>query len=67
MRAKETRVTLEARGSGARRDFELAHAERILRLPRGGGWMLPGDSGFTFDTRHGIRRSADKDGDQGGT
>lgn len=46
MNAKTTTVTLVA--NGVTRDFELSHAERILKMPRNGGWKLPKDSKFEF-------------------
>ena len=46
MNAKTTRVTLVA--NGERRDFEIQHAERILRMTRNGGWKLTEDSKYEF-------------------
>jgi hypothetical protein len=42
--------------------FSVEHAERILRMPNNGGWGLPIDSEYQFDTENGITRST-----QGGT
>lgn len=46
MNAKTTSVTLVA--NGVSRDFEFEHAERLLRMPRNGGWKLPEDSKYEF-------------------
>lgn len=46
MDAKTTNVTLVA--NSVTRDFEFSHAERLLRMPRNGGWRLPKDSEFEF-------------------
>ena len=62
MNAKTTKVTLEA--SGVTREFELSHAERILRMPHNGGWRLPGNSKFEF-VNNGLQRRKDKKGDNG--
>ena len=31
------------------RDFEVSHAERILRMKDNGGWKLPYDSQYKFE------------------
>lgn len=43
-------------------DFEISHAERILRMPNNGGWRLPEDSNYQLD-EHGIniRRNKEED------
>lgn len=46
MNAKTTAVTLVA--NGVTEEFEFSHAERILRMPRNGGWHLPDDSKYEF-------------------
>lgn len=46
MNAKTTSVTLVA--NGVSRDFNFEHAERLLRMPRNGGWKLPEDSKYEF-------------------
>ena len=45
--AKVTKVALATVNEGAVREFEIDHAERILRMPRS-GWKLPEDSNFEF-------------------
>lgn len=46
-------VTLET-ASGTQREFEINHAERILRSPENGGWKLPDNSPYQFDYYNGI-------------
>jgi hypothetical protein len=62
MNAKTTTVTLVA--NGVTQQFELAHAERILRMRNNGGWALPKDSKFEF-VDNGIRRRTDTKEDRG--
>lgn len=57
MGAKTTTVTLEV--NGVTREFEFSHAERLLRMPRNGGWHLPENSKFEF-VDYGLRRRQDK-------
>lgn len=62
MNAKTTTVTLVA--NGVTREFEISHAERILRMPRNGGWHLPEKSKFEF-VNNGLRRCGNKKEDCG--
>lgn len=62
MSAKVTKVALECLPWGTTQSFEIAHAERILRMQNNGGWKLPGDSPFEF-VDNGIRRKPNKAGD----
>lgn len=62
MNAKTTTVTLVA--NGVTREFEISHAERILRMRNNGGWTLPRESKFEF-VNNGLRRCEDKKGDCG--
>ena len=48
-------VLLET-ASGTKREFEINHAERILRAPENGGWKLPENSTYQFDYYNGITR-----------
>lgn len=50
-----SKVVLET-ADGAQQEFEINHAERILRHPDNGGWKLPDDSPFEFDFYDGIRK-----------
>lgn len=45
--------------TGASQEFELNHAERILRHP-GSGWKLPEDSPYQFDYYDGITKGTNK-------
>ena len=58
MHAKTTAVTLVA--NGVTEEFEFSHAERILRMPRNGGWHLPDDSKYEF-VNNGLQRRGDKE------
>lgn len=62
MNAKTTTVTLVA--NGVTREFEFSHAERLLRMPRNGGWHLPEKSKFEL-VDYGLRRRKDKKSDSG--
>ena len=62
MNAKTTTVTLVA--NGVTREFEISHAERLLRMPNNGGWHLPENSKFEF-VNNGLRRRQDKKEDSG--
>lgn len=62
MAAKTTTVTLVA--NDVTRDFELSHAERLLRMPNNGGWHLPENSNFEF-VDYALRCRKDKKGNKG--
>lgn len=62
MNAKTTTVTLVA--NGVTREFEISHAERLLRMPNNGGWKLPDNSNFEF-VDYALRRRKDKKGNSG--
>lgn len=51
-------VVLET-ADGTRQEFELNHAERILRHPES-GWNLPIDSPYQFDYYDGITKRTGK-------
>lgn len=42
--------------SGTKKEFEINHAERILRAPENGGWKLPENSPYQFDYYNGITK-----------
>lgn len=46
------------------REFEISHAERLLRMPNNGGWHLPENSKFEF-VNNGLQRRQDKKGNSG--
>ena len=62
MNAKTTFVTLVA--NGVERDFDFDHAERLLRMPRNGGWKLPENSKFEF-VNDALRSKRNKKEDSG--
>ncbi len=62
MNAKTTTVTLMA--NNVTREFEISHAERLLRMPNNGGWHLPENSKFEF-VNNGLQRRQDKRKDCG--
>ena len=62
--AKKTMVLLEVPEHGIRQDFTFEHAERLLRMPRNGGWALPKDSKFEL-TENGLKYRTDKKRDKG--
>ena len=45
-------VTLQV--GETKQDFEINHAERILRMPNNGGWELPIDSNYIMDKTNGL-------------
>ena len=45
--AKVTKVTLATVSEGAKREFDIDHAERILAMLRS-GWVLPKDSEYEY-------------------
>lgn len=57
MNAKATNVTLVA--NNVTRDFEISHAERLLRMPNNGGWKLPKGSKYEF-VNYALRCRTDK-------
>lgn len=46
-------------------EYEINHAERLLRMPNNGGWRLPDDSEYKFDNDNGIGRKRNKKTDNG--
>lgn len=64
MAAKVTLVALECPTLNATVDYEISHAERLLRMQNNGGWQLPEKSTFEF-VDNGIRRKGNKKADNG--
>ena len=62
MNAKTTTVTLQV--GDVTRDFEFAHAERLLRMKNNGGWKLPESSTFEF-VGNALRYKPDTKSNQG--
>ena len=48
MTAKVTKVVLECPTLNTTEEFEINHAERLLRMPNNGGWQLPEKTPFEF-------------------
>lgn len=63
--AKFTNVVLENSKTGTTQEFEINHAERLLRMPNNGGWVLPANSQYTFNVKNGIGFKHDKKEDTG--
>lgn len=60
--AKKTSVTLACKAAGVEeREFEITHAENLLRMPNNGGWYIPAESQFEF--RNGTINRKNKKGD----
>lgn len=49
---RTNRVVLQAGDN--KQEFEINHAERILRMPDNGGWKLPEDSNYQMDEVNGL-------------
>lgn len=64
MKAKATKVALYSPTLQTEREFEISHAERILRMSNS-GWELSNNSKFEF-VGNGIRRKADKESNKRG-
>lgn len=60
MGAKTTKVLLVVPAENMQHEFEITHAERLLRMGNNGGWQLPEDSQFEFTVENGIRRKPNK-------
>mgnify|MGYP003589109374 CR=1 FL=1 len=65
MAAKVTKVKLVCPPHGLTDEFEITHAERLLRMPNNGGWRLPENSDFKFDKDNGIGYKRNKKADNG--
>ena len=55
MAAKTTRITLITK-DGRKQDFEVTHAERLLKL-RNSAWTLPENSEYRFENGSIIRHT----------
>lgn len=49
MNAKTTKVALQCDALGVTQDFEITHAERLLKMQNNGGWVLPKNSDYIFE------------------
>lgn len=61
--AKVTNVMLMVPEHGIQHDFTLEHAERLLRMPNNGGWVLPENSKFEL-TKDGLKYRTNTEGDK---
>lgn len=57
--AKVTMVTLATVSEGTKKEFEIDHAERILRMQKS-GWQLPKESEFEYKDGTISRRNKEK-------
>lgn len=65
MAAKVQKVALINDTLNVTEQFEITHAERLLRMPNNGGWRLPENSDFKFDKDDGIGYKRNKKADNG--
>lgn len=65
--SKTTTVLLKCETLKTTREFEIAHAERLLRMQKNGGWQLPENSKFEFSKENGLRYKRNKKADNGAT
>lgn len=59
MQERIKKVVLEA--GEVRREFEITHAERLLRMPNNGGWHFPQDSDFEMTEQNGVELRRNKE------
>jgi hypothetical protein len=59
MQERIKKVVLEA--GEVRREFEITHAERLLRMPNNGGWHFPQDSDFEITEQNGVELRRNKE------
>ena len=65
MAAKVQKVALINDTLNVTEQFEITHAERLLRMLNNGGWRLPENSDFKFDKDNGIGYKLNKKADNG--
>lgn len=53
-------TTVELQAGDNKREFEINHAERILRMPNNGGWHLSKGSAYKFTKADGITNKRNK-------
>ena len=58
--AKAIKVALVNDTLNVTKQFEITHAERLLRMPNNGGWRLPENSHFKFTNDNGIEYKRNK-------
>lgn len=52
--------TVELQAGDNKQEFEINHAERILRMPNNGGWQLAKGSAYQFTKADGITSRKNK-------
>lgn len=59
---KEKTVVLTVPRYIMKQEFSIPHAERLLDMgPKlNGGWVLPSDSDYIYDSENGLRLKTDK-------
>lgn len=67
LKSKSTKVLLECKALNTTREFEVTHAERLLKMQNNGGWQLPENTNFEFDKENGLRYKRNKKADSGTT
>lgn len=67
MKAKTTSVTLRCDSLNIEKEFEITHAEKLLRMQNNGGWYLPANSNLKFDQKNGFINRSNKKGNNGTT
>ncbi len=65
MAAKVTKVLLVCPPLDITEEFEISHAERLLRMPNNGGWQLSEKTPFEFSKENGIRYKTHKERNNG--
>lgn len=62
---KQKTVRLVVPGTNMEQEFGLSHAERLLDMGThlNGGWTLPANSEYIYDSENGIRLRTDKTSD----
>jgi hypothetical protein len=65
MKAKTTTVILRCDSLNVDKEFEITHAEKLLRMQNNGGWYLPANSSFKFDKENGFINRSNKKRDSG--
>lgn len=62
MNAKTTIVRLSCEAIGVKqREFEISHAERLMNIPKNGGWVID-DEDYELDNGNIVRRHKEKAG-----
>jgi len=54
VKVKANVVELFDGSNNHKQEFDINHAERLLRMPNNGGWTLPDDSPYQFEQNNGI-------------